>query len=477
MTAPIPTRLDPASPTPNDEPLYPPTIEAPDGPLSLIEFLKVFPKNPLRAIPVQAYQDDIFVYGFGGLSYIWVTGPALVEEVLVRHATKTEKTPQEKRVFEGALGSSVLTADHDDWRWQRRALAPLFRQIDLLKYVPAMTQAAEEMVAHWRKAGSCGGVRAVDDDMTHITFDIILATMLKGSQGREAETITGSVDRYLSKAPWALTYALLHLPKWLPHPGSLRMHKASKALQGAVGAIVDRRVAQEAAGETDINNLDLLDRLIAARDPESGKPMNRQQIINNLTTMLVAGHETTAKALTWTLYLLARAPVWQQRIREEVAAVVGDRPIAADDIDKLAVTTRVIKESMRLYPPAPVIVRVVKEPFQLGAHRFSIGTQLVMPLYCIHRHKRIWNDPDRFDPDRFLPEQEAAMPRTQYMPFGAGPRICIGRSFAMIEAVAVLATLVRNASFDWDGAYEPEPISRITLRPDRGMPLTVQTLT
>ena len=169
----------------------------------------------------------------------------------------------------------------------------------------------------------------------------------------------------------------------------------------------------------------------------------------------------------------ARAPEWQDRVRAEVTAVAGSGPIEAQHIARLAVTERVIKESMRLYPPVPVIVRMPVADTTLGDVAVRAGAQVVIPIYAIHRHRQLWSDPDRFDPDRFLPEAEKAMPRMQYMPFGAGPRICIGMSFALVEAVALLATFVRAARFDWDGRHLPEPVSRVTLRPKGGMPLMV----
>ena len=197
------------------------------------------------------------------------------------------------------------------------------------------------------------------------------------------------------------------------------------------------------------------------------------QLIDNLLTFFSAGHETTAKALTWTLYLLARAPEWEARLVEEIARVTAGEPVRAEHIDKLVLTAQVIKESMRLYPPAPVISRITSEATELGGEPVAAGVQTVIPIYAIHRHKKLWDDPDLFDPTRFSPEREAAIPRYQYMPFGAGPRICIGMAFAMIEAVAILATLIRSCRFEIIDGYEPTPVSRVTVRPSHGMPLRV----
>jgi cytochrome P450 len=166
--------------------------------------------------------------------------------------------------------------------------------------------------------------------------------------------------------------------------------------------------------------------------------MSDEQLLDNVLTFLFAGHETTARALTWTLYLIARAPEWEGRIVEEIEQVAGQGPITAAHIDRLKIVSQVLKESMRLYPPVPVLTRIVKDDVEIGGRRLRRGTLVVMPIYVIHRHQQIWDDPDRFDPERFSPEHEGRYSRYQYMPFSAGPRICVGASFAMIEALSGL---------------------------------------
>ena len=204
--------------------------------------------------------------------------------------------------------------------------------------------------------------------------------------------------------------------------------------------------------------------------------MSDEELIDNLSTFLLAGHETTAKALTWTLYLLARSPQWQERVRAEVLSVTGGRAVTAEHIAHLTVTQRVLKESMRLYPPVPAMTRVNLQATELGGIVLPEPALIVIPVFAVHRHKATWEDPERFDPDRFLPEREANLKRTQFMPFGAGPRVCIGAAFALTEATVILATLLQSVRFSWDGTHKPEPISRVTLHPKGGMPLKVEML-
>lgn len=447
--------------------LYPPTLTPPERPLPIWKLVPAFVKNPLRPLPQQVYEDDLMVIQPRRGFYIaWVTGPRLVEQILVDDADKMLKSPVEKRVFGTSLADGVLIADGADWRWQRRALAPLFRPVDVQSYVPAMAAAANAQIARWRTAGS-SHTHTIDRDMSRTTYDVILSTMLAGNHPAEAEAIRKGGSDYLARISWEMAAAILRVPKWVPHPATWHMRRAAKTLRGAVGDIVARRRA-EGGSPTD-----LLGRLLLARHPDTNAPMSDALVISNLLTLLEAGHETTASALTWTLYLLARAPAWQQRVLDEVRAVAGDALIEAQHVPKLAVTQRVLKESMRLYPPAPVIAREPAQTLSLGGFDIPPGSQIIVPIFAIHRHRKLWTDPDLFDPDRFLPEAEAGRPRMQYMPFGGGPRICIGAQFAMTEATVLLASFVRAARFDWDGQHKPEPISRITLRPAGGMPLAV----
>ena len=450
--------------------LIPPTIEPPDKPLSLPVFCYRFIKNPLLALPQPAYEEPIFVYRPSGDKALvaWVTDPQLTETVLQNKDNTFIKTTLELRALGRPLGDGVLTSDGAQWRWQRHAIAPLFRHSEVLGYVPAMAAAADDLVAQWRSDGAA--TRQIETDMTDVTFSVIARTMLVGGEPAESAAIKHATDRYLSAVPWEMVWELIRMPQWLPHPMVWRLDRTAQGVRKAVAGIIARR---RNAGQ---EGTDLLARLLQARHPETGAPMDDERLIDNLLTLLLAGHETTAKALTWSLYLLALAPEWQDRVRAEVNAVLGDQPISPERIDALEITERVLKEAMRLYPPVPVMARRPLHDITLGGHLIPAGTQVVIPMYCVHRHRALWSDPDEFRPDRFLPDNARHMPRTQYMPFGAGARTCIGMSFAMIEAKVLLATFLRAARFSCDDGHRPIPVSRITLRPKGGMPLGVQLL-
>ncbi len=424
-------------------------------------------RNPLRILPAAVYEEGIVFAGRAGRTVCWITEPSLIKTVLLDKRDVFHRTAITQRILGPLLGNGVLTAEGADWKWQRQTAAPVFRHHDLLGFVPTIAEASERLLAQWRE-GTSGAVRDVDRDMTLVTFDVISHTLLPGGETYVGPLIARSSVDSQKPLGWQMAYANFGLPSWMPHPGKLKMHLARRRLRSAVAALVAERRSSPLAKD------DLLQRLANAKDPETGAQMSDALLIDNLLTFFLAGHETTAKALTWTLYLLARAPEWEHRILEEVREIAGDGPIKPDHIDKLVITTQVLKESMRLYPPAPIMSRQSTVDTDLAGVPIKSGTQIIIPIYAIQRHRRHWADPDRFDPTRFAPENEAKIARYHYMPFGAGPRICIGMAFALIEGVAILATLVRAASFATTPDHEPEAVSRVTLRPTGGMPLEVR---
>lgn len=444
-------------------PFYPPKVRPPRYPERFPFVMLDVVRNPLSVWPAEVYEQPL-VHRRGPLGvFTWVLAPHLIKTVLLDAQDKFVKTPIEKRVLGPLLGNGIFTSDGADWKWQRQVVAPLFRHGELLACVPAMTAAAERTVERWRERGA--GPHDIEHDMTSATFKIIADTMLPGGDTFVANAIERAHADYLLPISWEIAYGMLELPRWLPHPKSWSMRRSERDLRAAVAALISAR--RRTPGDRD----DLFSRLMAARHPETGEPMSDPQLIDNLLTFLAAGHATTAMALTWSLYLLAKAPEWQEQLAAEVREVAGDAPIDATHIDRLPMTERVIKEAMRLYPPAPVVMRRATEDIPLGDMTLPKDSLVLVPIYALHRHKALWTDPDRFDPDRFTPEAEASRTRYTYMPFGAGSRICIGMAFAMLEAKAVLATFVRAMRFSPVEGCDPEPMSRLTLRPAGGMRL------
>ena len=451
--------------------LYPPTVKPSARALPLLPFILRFVRNPLRSLPRAVYEEPIVTYGKKKNRPLvaWITDPALLETVLLKEAHRFPKTRLDKRVLKPVVGEGLLTADGDHWRWQRKLASPLFRHSEIIGFVPSMVAATLEQVSRWRLAGN-EQTSDILADMTETTFAVIARTVLAGINEAEGDEIKRAGHAYLEPITWEVAAALLLLPEALWHPGRRQMRQAAIDVRATVQRLLDHRRASGTDGN------DLVARMLNAVNPNTGAPMTDAELVDNLATFLLAGHDTTAKALTWTLYLLARASEWQERVRAEINDVTGGAAIAPEHIARLEVTQRVLKESMRLYPPVPVMTRVSAQDTEIGGKLLPKPTLVVIPIYAVHRHRAIWADPDRFDPDRFLPDAEAKMARTQFMPFGFGPRVCIGSAFAMIEATTILATLLQNARFDWDGRHFPEPISRVTLRPKGGMPLIVTAI-
>jgi cytochrome P450 len=446
----------------------PPHVEPMRKRLGRLAFMFAFVRNPLRVLPRAAYEDDFVAIATGRVPRVWVTSPSLIKAVLLDEREKFGKLTQ-IRLLGPMLGKGILTSEGAEWKWQRQAAAPMFRPQDLGNFVPAFVRAAEQTLARWRTQAN-GTVHEIDADMRRATFDVISATLLPAADDAFALTFERSIGSLQRSAGWDILYASMNMPGWLPRPGIVAAARAVTQLRLTVAALV--RARRDAPPNAAVRD-DLLQRLVAARDPETGRAMDDRQLVDNLLTFYLAGHDTTAKALTWTLYLLARSPEWSAALEEEIERVTGGAAISAAHVEKLVLAQQVLKESMRLFPPVPMMSRQAVADASIEGHLIRAGTSVLIPIYAIHRHTKRWENAGEFDPTRFAPEKERAIPRYQYMPFGAGPRICIGMSFAMIEATAILATLVRHARFAPGPGPAPTPIARVTLMPQGGMPLAV----
>jgi cytochrome P450 len=263
--------------------------------------------------------------------------------------------------------------------------------------------------------------------------------------------------------------AVLPLP-WLHELPLPRRQRADRALAG-MDAIVDRMVAQSES--TGFSGDDLISTFMAVRDDETGAPMSRQQLRDEVLTFLAAGHETTANALAFTLECLARYPAWQEALHEELTGQLGDRPVEFDDLQRLDLLRRVIDESMRLYPPAWSVERSAEEPDEIDGYAIARDDLAIVSMWAIHRHPDHWPDPQRFDPDRFTAQASAGRHRAAYLPFGLGPRMCIGKHFALFELQVILATLLRRVRVSPVSPAPPEVEALVTLRPRGGLPLTL----
>lgn len=439
---------------------------APPGPLRTLSVLRRTVRNPMDAWPAAVYEEGLVRTRLIGRTTWFVCDPDLIQRVLVDEVDKTVKAQPMRRALEPALGQGILTAEGARWRLQRRTASPVFRPAHVNSFVPAMVASARRMRATWA-ALPAGTVLRADKEMMHLTFEIILETMLSGSAGVDVAMAEQSIADFLESSSWAIVLSALRAPRWMPFPGKARSERGHGYLRRMVA---DRLAERRASGE---RHDDLLSLMLDAKDPETGQGLSDSDLVDNMLTFIGAGHETTALALTWTFFLLSRHPEVERRILEEIAAVAGDGELTAEQAARLDYTRQVVMESMRIYPPVSMVVREAVEDFALGGEKVRAGDNVFVPIRAVHRHKALWDEPLRFDPARFTPEAVRGRHRWSYLPFGAGPRICIGMGFALLESVAILGTLLPVAHLSADPDFEPTPRVRVTTRPAEGMAMTL----
>lgn len=451
--------------------VIPDALRHPPKPLPLLPMLRQLVRNPLEAWPESVFSERIVATSAFGRQTVTILDPDMIRTVLVDEADAFRKGDILVRTLAPALGRGILTSDGADWRWQRRAAAPVFRHERIAGFLPAILAAAEETASAWEARGD-GAPVDVAEEMMRTTFAIIVATMLSGEGDIDVGGVAEAITAYLEPVGWQVALSVLNAPQWLPYPGRRRARAARLLLRATLARVIAaRRRGGKAPGAEPGD--DLLALLIAAEDATTGRRMDDEALADNLLTFITAGHETTALALTWALWLLAHAPEAEARVLDEIEAATGGEQLDATSVAGLTFTRQVVQEAMRLYPPAPIIAREALRGVRVGPVAVEQGARVQVPVYVVHRHRALWERPDAFDPDRFAPEAAAARHRYAYLPFGAGPRICIGMGFAMLEATAILATLVRRTRLTAEPGHVPHPVLRITLRPEGGMPMRV----
>ncbi|MGV2065289.1 cytochrome P450 [Agrobacterium sp. 22-226-1] len=424
-------------------------------------------RNPLKALPPEIFSEPAVFTRLGGVMRVHLADPALIHEALVKNAHLLGKGEDVRRALGPALGQGLLTADGDHWKWQRQSVAAAFRHEKLLELLPVMIDAARRTQQRWH--ASPAGDIDIGHEMMRTTFDIIVETMMSGGHGIDIGRVEQSITDYLKPTGWTFALAMLGAPEWLPHPGRRKARAAVGYLRSSLATVISER------RQNPIGRNDLVSMLLEAKDPETGRMMSDTEIIDNLLTFITAGHETTALGLAWTFHLLSQNSDVERKVIDEIETVTAGEPVAAEHIARLTYTRQVFSEAMRLYPPAPVVTRTALQDFRLGEHDIPAGTVLYVPIYAVHRHTTLWEEPDRFDPSRFEPERVKARHRYAYMPFGAGPRVCIGNAFAMMEAVAILAVLLQNDHLRNKSPANTEPLMRVTLRPENRLMMQVSS--
>lgn len=446
----------------------PPAPKPLQEPPGLLSFLWALRRNPLTTWTERHFSEPI-IEGDGVLGrMIVVSDPAIIRHVLVDNVANYRKDDLQLRVLAPGLGRGLLTAEGEEWRLQRRTIAPLFPPRMVAGFFPAMVESAERLVRRWRRRPE-GREVDVSLEMTRVTLDVLERTIFTQGVARDPDALGRAITRYFEGLGRIDPADIFGMPSWIPRIGRWRAKPAIRFFEDLVAELIRNRKDLLARGEPAPH--DLLTLLLEAADPETGKGLTDVEVGANIVTFIGAGHETTANALSWSIYLLSQDERARSRIEQEVDEVLGDGPFELQHLDRLVYTRAVLDEAMRLYPPAPFLSRAAIQDDQIGDLTITSGTLVTIAPYVLHRHRTLWNEPDAFRPERFLPEAKGKIDRFAYLPFGAGPRVCIGASFALQEAVIVLATIVRAVRLDLREGHMVTPLHRITLRPHGGLPM------
>jgi len=393
----------------------------------------------------------------------FVSDPRCIEEILVKKADQFRKDVT-SRLLSRVVGNGLLVNEGASWLHQRRLVQPAFHHRQLQSYAGLMAGAIERASADWQS----GQVRDVHEDMMGVTMNIVSASLF-GTDLSAVDSGSADIGRIIGDLMEEFGRVLgiaarFQPPAWVPTPTNLRLQKSKRRIDEVILRIIDARRNSDEVRD------DLLSMLIRARD-EGGEQMTDAQVRDEAVILFLAGHETTALALTYSLYLLATHPDCQQRMADELARVLGGRPPALGDLEALTYTESVVLESMRLYPPAWGIAREALAPVEIGGFRFPKGASFVMSPWVVHRDSTYFEAPEAFQPARWENDLSSRLPRFAYFPFGGGPRVCIGNRFAMMEAKLVLARAVQRFRFEPTSETELALFPSVTLRPRHGVRL------
>ena len=443
----------------------PPRIAPPEQALSLRETLRAARRNVLEIIPALAYVQPM-VSGRLGSRWHMIQDPGALKRIFLDNVENYPKSEIMLRMLRPAVGDSLFTLEGEAWRWQRRTVAPVFAQRNVVALAPVMTATAERATERLRAAS---GTPEILGEMLSATFDVICNVALSGRDHFDADAYSASIIRYFQTVGRASVLDFLHVPYWFPRPGAILGRSCVRTMHAMVAEAIEARRRQETAGADD-----LLDHMLRAEDPESGRRMSPQDLLHNMQFFIVAGHDTTALTLAWALLMLAGDQDVQERARTEARAALDGEAAGASHLAAMPFGRQILEETLRLYPPVGLLARNVRAPDVLAGREILPNDTLFLPLYALHRHRMWWDEPDRFDPDKFSPERAAKRDRYLHLPFGAGPRICVGANFAMMQAQIILATLIARFRFRPVEGASPVPTMTMTVRPEGGVRLLAE---
>lgn len=437
--------------------------------LGLFGLLRVLATNPLEAWTAAHFERPVVSGGLAIGRATVISDPAAIRRVLLENYDNYEKDWLQRRVLSAGLTDGLLTVEANRWRMQRRALAPLFARKTVMNFSAAMTGVANALVE--RLKARDGQIVDLAVEATRVTLEVLERTIFSDGFGRDPEQIRLAMKRYFETIGEIDPFDVLGLPRFIPRLKRWKLRATMRLFDDTMDAIIAsrrRQLADDAANAP----RDILTLLLEATDPQTGEGLSESELRANILTFIAAGHETTANSITWSLFLLSQSKEWRARLQTEAdRELAGSGDIAAE---RLMETRAVIDEANRLYPPIGAISRQALGPDTLAGEAIERGTMVVIATYVLHRHRTLWVKPDVFDPARFLPGAREAIDRFAYLPFGVGPRICIGAPFALQEATIVLASIMRHFDFELAPGHAVWPLQKVTLRPNGGLPVRLK---
>jgi cytochrome P450 len=415
-------------------------------------------RDPLAFLTKLAREyGDVVRFRLGPVELHLLNRPDWIRDLLVTHAGSFHKGRGLERA-KRLLGEGLLTSEDPVHLQRRRMIQPVFHHDRVASYGGVMVEHAERLADGWTE-----GTRDVSREMSRLTLAIVARTLFDTDVESEADEIGEALTTSIERFSKTLTLPFFEILDRLPLPGNRRFERARARIDATIARMIAER--RRAPGRSDLLSL-----LVAASDPEGeGGRMTDAEVRDEAVTLFLAGHETTANALTWTWYLLSQNPEAEARLHAEVDAVLGPRTPSVADLPTLPYTEMVLAESMRLYPPAWIVGRRALADYEVGGYVVPKRSIVVASQWVTHRDPRYFPDPERFDPERFRPEAKAARPKFSYFPFGGGPRVCIGEGFAWMEGVLILATLARRWRLHVEPGQAVLPAPSITLRPKHGL--------
>ncbi len=434
--------------------------------VSLWRFLKLFRRDLLSAQPERLYRAWMAEFRTPFFRSYMINQPDLVETVLKK---RPDDFPKSGRISEGLrplLGNSVFLTNGEVWKRQRRIIDPAFEGGRLKDTFPAMLAAADACVERLR--GQAGAEVECEEVTSHAAADVIFRTLFSVPIEHEiAAEVFRKFRTYQREQPLLNLAAFVPLPRWLPRLHSKRTRQTAREIRDLIARLTSERAVAIAQGEAPD---DLATKIMTTPDPETGACFDTEEMIDQVAIFFLAGHETSASALAWTLYLMALYPEWQEKVAQEAEAL--DVPSFAV-MSKLKLSRDVFREALRLYPPVPMMVRQASCPERFRNREVPKGSQIVISPWHLHRQERLWDNPDAFDPARWHTENGKSCQRDAYIPFSTGPRVCTGAGFAMVEGPLILSTLLRRFRFETIAEKTPVPVAHLTVRSKDGIWLRV----